>query len=60
MIQKLNQAAVSALADPALRKALNDQGVSPVGGSPQRMSQAIADDIALYRKIVKDANLKIE
>lgn len=60
VIERLNHAAATALADPGLRKALNDLGVNPAGGPPARLAQMIADDNVLYRKIVKDAQLKVE
>jgi tripartite-type tricarboxylate transporter receptor subunit TctC len=60
VVQRLNQAAATALVDPSLRKTLNDMGVNPGGGPPEQMSKVIAEDLILYRKIVKDANLKIE
>jgi len=60
VVQKLNQAAAAALADPALRKTMNDLGLNPAGGPPEAMATAIGDDLNLYRKIVKEANLKLQ
>lgn len=60
VLERLNQAAAAALADPELRKVLNDLGVNPAGGPAARMSAAIAEDVALHHKIVREANLKIE
>ncbi|WP_157730783.1 hypothetical protein [Variovorax sp. HW608] len=50
----------TALADAGLRKTLGDMGVNPAGGAPDRMAQAIREDIALHRKIIADTHLKIE
>lgn len=60
VIERLNQVAHTALADPALRKLMNDMGVSPGGGEPALMAAAIQKDVALYRKIARDTKLKME
>nr|WP_269458562.1 tripartite tricarboxylate transporter substrate-binding protein [Variovorax sp. HW608] len=59
-IDRLNKAMNTALADAGLRKTLGDMGVNPAGGAPDRMAQAIREDIALHRKIIADTHLKIE
>jgi len=59
-LQRLNQAASTALSDPGLRKIMNDLGVEPAGGPADRFARKIAEEVTLYRKIVKEANLKLE
>lgn len=59
-LERLNRAAAEALADPALRKVLADMGVNAAGGPLERLGKAIAEDLVLYRRIVKEANLKLE
>ena len=59
-VERLNQAANTALADPALRRLMSELGVNPVGGTPGAMGTAIQKDMVLYRKIATESNLKIE
>ena len=59
-VSRLNQAANTALADPNLRKLMNDMGVIPQSSTASSMKAVIEKDITLYRKIVADTNLKVE
>lgn len=59
-VQRLNQAANAALADPALRRRYQELGLVPGAGAPERFVQQIRDDLALYRKIAAEARLTFE
>lgn len=60
VVERFNQAANTALADPVLRKLMNDLGVNPTGGAPAAMGRVIQKEVELYRKIATESNLKIE
>jgi len=60
VVDRLNGAIVAALADPVVAKRLLDVGLIPTTGTPEAMARQIASDLALYRAIVADNNLKLE
>jgi tripartite-type tricarboxylate transporter receptor subunit TctC len=59
-VAKLNASLNTALSDPALRRRLQDLGLSPEGGSAPRMQQQVRDDIAFHRRIITQAALRFE
>lgn len=59
-LARLNEALNKAVADPALRSRLQEMGLAPEGGSVERMSQQIRDDMGLYRRIAADAKMRFE
>lgn len=59
-VARLNAALNSALADPGLRRRLQDLGLTPEGGSAARMQQQVRDDIAFHRRIAAQAKLRFE
>jgi len=59
-LARLNEALNKAVADPALRSRLQEMGLSPEGGSSERMSQQIREDMLLYRRIAADAKMRFE
>jgi len=59
-IARVNAALNSALADPQLRRRLQELGMKAEGGSAERMRQQIRDDGTLYRRIAADAKLRFE
>lgn len=59
-IDRLNRAAAATLQDPAVQKRFAELGMAPEGGPASRMAGVIKDELALYRKMAKDANLKFE
>jgi tripartite-type tricarboxylate transporter receptor subunit TctC len=60
VVERLNHAVATALAEPGLRKIMNDMGVTQAGGPAARMEKTIVEEVGVYRRIVKDTNLKIE
>jgi len=42
------------------RKRLALQGVRTLGGSPEQLTQKMAEDKVLWSKIIKDANIKLD
>ncbi len=60
VIDRLNRASVTALADPLLQKKLEELGMTPQSGGPGLLANMIHGELALYRGIAAKANLKIE
>ena len=59
-LARLNAALNNALADPTLRRRLQDLGLTPEGGSAARMQQQLREDIAFHRRIATQAKLRFE
>ena len=60
VVDKINAAALTALADPAVRKRIEDTGSVILGNTPQQFTQQIKDEFAVYKKVVETAKLKLE
>jgi tripartite-type tricarboxylate transporter receptor subunit TctC len=60
IIQKLNRALNSAVADIAVREKLLAQGAEAVGGTPEALSKTVAVELPKWAKLVKDASIKAE
>ena len=58
--EKLNKAAIAAVADPVVQKRLVELGLKPEGGTAARFAEVIGDELVLYRKIAKDSKLQFE
>ncbi|MDO9251936.1 MAG: tripartite tricarboxylate transporter substrate-binding protein [Hydrogenophaga sp.] len=57
VVERLNKAVNAALADPSLVKQMEDMGITPASGPPSALANAVQQDMAIYRRIVKDAKL---
>lgn len=57
IINKLNAVLNEVLRDPTVMTRLENLGVTPVPGTPAQFGTAIKNDLALYEKVVKAANL---
>lgn len=60
IIDRLSQEIVAFIAQPATQAKLRDRGVVPVGSSARDFAQAMNDEFELYKKVVKDADIKPE
>jgi tripartite-type tricarboxylate transporter receptor subunit TctC len=60
IIAKLNEAVARATQDAAIRKRFLDDGVEPVGSTPEEFAALIRSDMAKWATVVKDANIKAE
>ena len=60
IIARLHEAATRATQDAAIRKRFLDDGVEPVGSTPEEFAALIRSDMAKWAKVVKDANIKPE
>ncbi len=59
-LARLNAALNEALAAPALHQRLQDMGLTPDGGDPQRMLDQIREDVRLHRQIAKQSGLRFD
>jgi tripartite-type tricarboxylate transporter receptor subunit TctC len=49
-----------ALADPAMREKLAEQGIVAVGNTPEEYRAFVVEEIARWGKVIKDAGIKME
>jgi len=59
-IALLNKAVDKALHAPAFDKLVENEGLIMVGGTPAQLGQYVQGEEALWRKVVHDADIKIE
>ncbi|ANN79135.1 tripartite tricarboxylate transporter substrate binding protein BugE [Bordetella flabilis] len=60
VVNKLRDAAVVALKDPKVIKALDEQGSAPSGNTPEEFAKEIKDQYDWAREVVKKGNIKLE
>jgi tripartite-type tricarboxylate transporter receptor subunit TctC len=60
IVRKLNAAIVEALQQPDVAARLAADGSTPVGSSPEQFNAHIKSEIAKWKKLVKEANLRFE
>ncbi len=60
IVAKLNEVVVRAVREPAIRKRFAEDGVDPVGSTPEAFATVIRDDIAKWHRVVKQAGIKPE
>ena len=59
-IAKLNEAAKTALADPAVAKRMADFSAKVVGSSPEELKTHVSEEIAKWGPVVKEANVQMD
>ena len=60
VVDKVNAGVRKALEDPAVRKRIEDTGSVVLGNTPEQFAQQMKDELAVYRKVVESAKLKLE
>ena len=60
VVDKVNAATRKALEDPAVRKRIEDTGSIVLGNTPEQFTQQIKDELAVYKKVVETAKLKLD
>jgi tripartite-type tricarboxylate transporter receptor subunit TctC len=60
IIKKVHAETVKALAAPQMREQFLVLGAAPVGNSPQELQNFMRDEIAMWTKLVKQANIKLD
>ena len=59
IVARLNEEIGKALADPAIKKNLEDSAQEPVSGSSEAFAKLVRDDYAKFEKLVKELNIKV-
>ena len=60
VVQKLHDATMKSLQEPAVRKRIEDTGSIIIGNTPEQFAEQIRNEFAVYRKVVEKAGLKLE
>lgn len=60
IIKRVHDDAVKALAVPQMREQLLALGATPVGNSPQELQNFIRDEITMWTRLVKQANIRLD
>lgn len=60
VVQKLSSTLQQALATPALREKLQEQGFDVVASSPEAYAKLIRDEIDRWSKVVREQNIKVD
>jgi tripartite-type tricarboxylate transporter receptor subunit TctC len=58
VIAELNRITTTALADPAVKEKLAEQGLTTVGNSPEQFRAFIASETTKWAKVIKDAGVQ--
>ena len=60
VVDKINAATKKVLADPAVRKRIEDTGSLIVGNTPDQFAEQIKAEFAVYKDVVKKQDLKLD
>lgn len=60
IMQRLNAESNAVLRDPEIEKQFSLQGASPVGGSADEFGAYMKKDIELWKRVIKEANIKAD
>ena len=60
IVDRVAAEAKKALADPALKDKLVEQGIVAVGSTPEEYRAFVAEEIVRWRKVITDAGIKME
>ncbi|MEO9103269.1 MAG: tripartite tricarboxylate transporter substrate binding protein BugE [Burkholderiaceae bacterium] len=60
IVNKIHAGVKTALADPAVRERLEGAGALIVGNTPAQFAQQVKETLAVYKKVVADAKLKLD
>jgi tripartite-type tricarboxylate transporter receptor subunit TctC len=60
IIDKLNKAIGESLADPAVQKELNQQGVTPAPSTPEAFRSLISDDLKRWHDVITEAKIELQ
>ena len=60
VVDKLNKALNTVVAEPAIREKLLAQGAEGVGGTPEALGATVAAELPKWAKLARDANIKAD
>ncbi len=59
-IERMNAATNEVLADPAVRKRLNEMGASTLGGTPKQLADHLGAEIDRWGRLVREAKIEVK
>lgn len=59
VIERLNSAVNRAMQNPEVRERFSSQGLVPLGGTPEELTEYLRTSVARWTKVVKDAGIKL-
>ena len=59
-LERMNAVANEALADPAVKKRLNELGASPLGGTAKQLAEHLAAEIDKWGRLVREAKIQVQ
>ncbi|GAA5232630.1 tripartite tricarboxylate transporter substrate binding protein [Verticiella sediminum] len=60
IIRRLNEALKEVLKTPSVKAAMDTQGVTAVGSSPEEFRKVVSEDIARWKDIVRNSSIKFD
>jgi tripartite-type tricarboxylate transporter receptor subunit TctC len=60
VLQKLNSDVNTVLRDAQVREAIEKQGMTPVGGTPQRLADLVKRELPRWNRVVSAAGIKAD
>jgi tripartite-type tricarboxylate transporter receptor subunit TctC len=60
IVRRLHQEIVKALAQPDVRAKLADQGLEPIGNTPEELAAVIRSETSTWARVVRDANIQAD
>jgi tripartite-type tricarboxylate transporter receptor subunit TctC len=60
IIDRLNRETIAVLNNPEYSKVLSEQGIEPVGSTPEELTQYIRRELDKWAKVVKDTGARID
>jgi len=60
VIREINAGINTALKDAQVREAIEKQGMTPVGGAPQRLGNLVKSELPRWNRVVKEAGIKAD
>jgi tripartite-type tricarboxylate transporter receptor subunit TctC len=59
IVDRISAEVQKAMRDPALREKLAEQGIVPVGNTPEEYRAFVVEEVARWAKVIKDASIKM-
>ncbi|CAN7746344.1 tripartite tricarboxylate transporter substrate binding protein [Pseudorhodoferax sp. LjRoot39] len=60
VVQRISEAVAEVVRDPALKPRIEALGVIPVGSTPAQLAQTMRADQAVWGKVIRDKNIRLE
>ncbi|AMN38525.1 Bug family tripartite tricarboxylate transporter substrate binding protein [Rhodoplanes sp. Z2-YC6860] len=60
IVEKLHREIVKALQDPELKATMQTIGAEPIGDTPAEFAEVLHEDLARWKRVVHEANIKFE